>query len=109
MDSARSRPVIEVLVFPDCPNRVAAAALAREVAQALGIPAEVREVEVRDTAEAERLRFLGSPSVRVDGRDVEAGAEARSGYGLACRTYGASGVPPRALVEAALRVAHEAP
>jgi hypothetical protein len=44
-------------------------------------------VEVHDAEAAQRLRFLGSPSVRVDGRDVEPGAEARTDYDLSCRVY----------------------
>jgi len=61
-----------------------------------------------ETAEhAEDARFLGSPSVRVDGRDVEPGAQTRTDYGIKCRLYrspaGQSGLPPRAWIERALR------
>jgi hypothetical protein len=45
--------------------------------------------------------------VRVDGRDVEPGADARGDYGLKCRLYrdasgGQSRVPSDALIRAAL-------
>jgi len=51
---------------------------------------------------AERLRFLGSPTIRVDGKDIEPAARGRTHFGMSCRMYGSSGVPPRELVEAAL-------
>jgi hypothetical protein len=44
-----------------------------------------RRVETDE--EAQRLRFLGSPTVRVDGRDVEPGVDARDDFGLKCRLY----------------------
>jgi hypothetical protein len=66
---------------------------------------ELREVAVATGAEAERLRFPGSPTVRVDGADIEPSSAGRGGYALGCRLYGGSGVPPRELVAAALRAA----
>jgi hypothetical protein len=42
---------------------------------------------IPDEAAAQRERFLGSPTVRVDGRDVEPGAEQRDDFGLKCRLY----------------------
>lgn len=54
-------------------------------------------VEVTDDEHAHLTRFLGSPSLRVNGVDVEPGADSRSGYGLQCRIYdtpdGVSGTP----------------
>jgi hypothetical protein len=92
---------VEVLFFDGCPNHEPTVALARSVLADLGVPAEVREVAVENPEEAEALRFLGSPSVRVNGRDIEPGAEDRTGFALSCRMYGAGGVPPREwLVEA---------
>ena len=40
-----------------------------------------------DPAAAEQTRFPGSPTVRVDGRDVEPGSEPANGYVLGCRLY----------------------
>ena len=95
--------MIEVLYFEGCPNREPTLELARSVAKEFGVDAAVREVEVRDQAEAERLRFLGSPSVRVHGVDIEPGADARTEYALSCRVYENSGVPPKQLLVAALQ------
>ncbi len=95
--------VIEVLYFEGCPNLEPTLELARSVAKELGVDAAVRKVEVRDHQEAERLRFLGSPSVRVHGVDIEPGADARTEYTLSCRVYENSGVPPKQLLVAALK------
>lgn len=57
--------------------------------------------------EAQRLRFLGSPTVRVDGRDVEPGADVREDFGLKCRLYrtedGLTGTPAEEWLVAAIR------
>ncbi len=95
--------VIEVLYFEGCPNLEPTLELARSVAKELGVDAAVRKVAVRDHQEAERLGFLGSPSVRVHGVDIEPGADARTEYSLSCRVYGSSGVPPKELLVAALK------
>jgi hypothetical protein len=51
---------------------------------------------VRDADAADDLRFLGSPTVRVAGRDVEPGADDRRDYAFSCRIYrGPHGVEPR--------------
>ena len=100
---------IDILYFDDCPNHTAAGELVREVLAERGADADVRKIRVETPAEAERVRFLGSPTVRVDGRDVEPGAEQRQDYVLACRVYrtaeGSSGLPDRDWVVAALDAA----
>src|SRR6266516_2104232 len=57
---ARQRPLIEVLTFPDCPNRDGAVALAARVRDQLGSAAEVRVIDVADQSAAEQGRFPGS-------------------------------------------------
>ena len=81
------RPRVEILYFDGCPNHEPALALVEQVAAELGLQAEIELVEVADAETATRVRFLGSPSVRVDGRDVEPGADERSDFVLCCRVY----------------------
>ena len=81
--------LVEVVTFEGCPHAAPAVALARRVADEAGISADVRLVDVAD-GEAERQRFLGSPSIRVDGRDVEPGADLRRDYVYGCRLYATS-------------------
>lgn len=79
------RPRVDVLFIADCPNLPAARALVDRVATELHVTPDVRLVAVGDHGDAERLRFLGSPTIRVDGRDVEPGADRRGEFALACR------------------------
>lgn len=79
-------PVIEVLHVQDCPNYPEALALVERVRTELGFHAELHTTLIADLAAAERARFPGSPTVRVDGRDVEPGSEPAE-VTLACRLY----------------------
>jgi hypothetical protein len=81
------RPRVEILYFDGCPNHKPAHELVEQVAAELGLQTEIELVEVPDAETATRVRFLGSPTVRVDGRDVEPGADERSDFVLACRVY----------------------
>jgi hypothetical protein len=100
-----SAPTVELLYFEGCPNVEAVRALVQRVAADEGVTPNVRLVKVTPE-DAERLRFLGSPSVRVDGRDVEPGADERDTFVFACRVYrtavGLSGRPAREWVRVAL-------
>jgi len=94
-------PKIEILVTPGCPHARATEALVREVAGNLAPDARIERTVVNDFAEAERLGFPGSPSIRIDGEDLEDPAAGPAAY--ACRRYEDSdGVPPRWLVESRL-------
>ena len=97
---------VEILHFSGCANFQAACALVERISSELGIDPELRMVDVPDAETAERLRFLGSPTIRVDGNDVEPGADAREQFVLACRVYmldsGYSGVPDERWVRRAL-------
>jgi hypothetical protein len=99
---------VEVLVFEGCPHAELAVHLARDVASEVGVNAEIEIVRIDDLDAAQAHRFLGSPSIRIDGADVELGADRRQPtYG--CRIYqgggGLSGLPDREWVVAALRKA----
>jgi copper chaperone CopZ len=78
---------IEVLYFEGCPNHKPAIELVQQVLKEEAISAEVSEVNVSDASTAQELGFLGSPSVRVDGLDVESAARTVRDYGMMCRTY----------------------
>lgn len=103
------RPRVDILYFEDCPNHEAARVLVERIAAELRVEPEIHAIEVPDTAAAMRLRFLGSPTVRVDGRDVEPGAEERRDYALSCRVYrgehGSFGRPEERWVREALEEA----
>jgi hypothetical protein len=79
--------LVEILYFEDCPNHQPTRELVERVGASLGVNTEIRMIEVADVEAAERLHFLGSPSVRVDGHDVEPGADRREPFVFACRVY----------------------
>jgi hypothetical protein len=77
---------IDFLFWRDCPSHPEARELLDDVLAARGIEAEVVEREVFTEEEALELSFPGSPTIRVDGRDIDpAGASARPA--LTCRIY----------------------
>lgn len=97
--------MIEILFFAGCPNHEPTVNLAREVLSELGVDAEIREVAVETPKEAEAHRFVGSPTVRVNGKDIEPDALDRRDFGLSCRMYRGGGVPPKELLLEAVREA----
>jgi hypothetical protein len=105
MDSVSSVR-IELLYWDGCPSYPEAKTMLEEVLARRGIDAPVEMHEVRTDDEAEALRFPGSPTIRVDGRDVDPqGAGARPA--LTCRIYHlpdgrVSPVPTREQLEAAV-------
>jgi hypothetical protein len=98
---------IEVLYFEGCPNHRPAVARVQEALEQEGISAEVVEVNISDVSAAQELGFLGSPSIRVNGMDVEPAARSARAYGVMCRTYivdqRREGLPSREVVRQALR------
>lgn len=100
------RPLVEILSFEGCPNRNSTIALVERTAASLGFEPDIQLIDVPDKETAARLRFLGSPSVRIGGSDVEPGGDARTDFTLACRLYrtdaGYAGEPDEQWVRAAL-------
>ena len=100
---------IEILYFAGCPNHAAAVDRVREVLKMEDVSADLVETEVNDSESAAQAGFLGSPSIRVDGLDVEPAARDAHSFGMTCRTYindgQRSGVPPHEWIRAALREA----
>ena len=97
-------PVVEVLYFEGCPSQARLLPTVERLAEQAGAELRVRTVQTPEAAEAER--FLGSPTVRVNGVDVDPGAGERDDFGLKCRIYrseaGQSAVPPETWMRAAL-------
>lgn len=86
---------MDVLSTEGCPFGEAAALLVESIACRLGVPVAVRSTVVATPQAAVRLRFLGSPSVRIEGADVEPGAAVRLDYALVCRLYRTASGPSR--------------
>ena len=98
---------IELLYFDGCPSYRRLLPRLEKLLRDAGVrdPVELRRVETEH--QAAKQRFLGSPTVRVDGADVEPGADARDDFGIKCRLYraasGQSPIPPDEWIIASLR------
>jgi hypothetical protein len=98
---------IDVYWWEGCPSYPEAVALLQKVLAERGLDADVELHEVKTDEEAVRLRFPGSPTIRIDGRDIDpAGENARPA--LNCRIYRLpdgriSPIPSREQLEEALR------
>jgi hypothetical protein len=104
---------VELLYWEGCPSYPRALADLRAAMRVLGLDprsVEVRRVETE--ADAARERFVGSPTIRIDGVDVRDPGE--EPYGLTCRIYNrrdgrVSPTPDPADLEDALRRARDTP
>ena len=98
------QPTIELLYFVGCPSHEQLLPAIERLAAQSGATLRLRRVETPEAAERER--FLGSPTVRVNGVDVDPGAPERTDLGLKCRIYrfdaGQSPLPPEWWIRAAL-------
>lgn len=101
---------VELLYFDGCPSHERLLPIVHRLAAEAGAEVALRRIETHESAEAER--FLGSPTVRVNGRDIDPGAGRRIDYGLKCRLYrskelGQSPLPPQDWIRNALEAARD--
>jgi hypothetical protein len=76
---------VSFLYYEECPSHDLALERLREVMAEEGIPGEVEVLKVETEEQARELRFVGSPTIRVDGQDIDPPTEPR--YALTCRVY----------------------
>ena len=95
---------IEFLYFEDCPGYKPTLFLLEQLLSESGTEVPIEKIEITTQELAIQHRFLGSPSIRINGKDVESLDEA-SEYGLKCRIYPetGSGVPSEAILRKALQ------
>ncbi len=80
-------PKVELLYWSGCPSHPQALADLREAMGELGLdPSQVEVREVGSDARAGAEGFVGSPTIRVDGRDIQPPPEGEP-TGLTCRIY----------------------
>jgi hypothetical protein len=78
---------IEFLYWEDCPSHPQALERLRGLMEAEGINAPIEMIEVLTDEQARALRFPGSPTIRVDGTDVDPEGAAQMDFALTCRIY----------------------
>ena len=97
---------IELLYFDGCPSHAELLPRLGDLLASEGIDAEVELRRVETPEDAERERFLGSPTVRIDGEDVDPTAKDPDDFGLECRLYrteeGIVRTPPESWIRAKL-------
>jgi hypothetical protein len=82
-----SEPRVELLWWRECPSWERALELLREAMEASGLdPNSIEMREVNTDAMAQSEQFVGSPTIRVDGRDISPPFDGEP-TGLACRVY----------------------
>jgi hypothetical protein len=97
---------IEVLYVPGCPNYQPTVERVARILASESLSEHVHSVPVRTEAKAMALSFPGSPTVRVNGRDVEPNPIMVPG--LACRIYpNGTGIPNEEIVRAAISEAKQ--
>jgi len=100
---------VELLHIAGCPHTEATRRLLDETWQELGLAGDIEEIEVSDPSQAEALSFPGSPTIRIDGIDVEIGILPHNRHGLSCRIYmidgNAHGAPTREMIRRAIQAA----
>lgn len=97
---------IEFLYFEGCPSHHQAYRLLTEIMKEAHIEVPIERIVVDTPDKALELKFLGSPSIRIDGRDVEKGDQIDSDdIGFKCRMYRTEketlGYPPRDMIRKA--------
>ena len=101
MSVDRGRVKIRLLAFEGCPGAPVAHERIRKVLAETGIEGEIQVVRVESAEEAARTGFLGSPTVQVDGMDIQ--VERRGEPSLfGCRLYPGGNAPPEDMIREAL-------
>ena len=81
----------ELYYFDGCPSYQQALDNLKEALELEGLPADVAMIRVESPDDAQAKRFIGSPTIRIDGVDVEGPAAEQKGYGFGCRIYADNG------------------
>lgn len=105
--------MIEILYFEGCPNHRGLEDRVRELLAESGVAMSISLRRIDSDEQAAEERFLGSPTIRVNGLDVDPTADGRDSYGLMCRVYvtddGLRGTPPDEWIVNAVRQAGSRP
>lgn len=78
---------VEIYYFEGCPSYQTAAANMRNALRAEGLAEDIEMIEVTSEEDAQKKRLIGSPTIRIDGVDLEGPEAEAKGYGYGCRVY----------------------
>jgi hypothetical protein len=77
---------IQFLYFEDCPSHEDALERLQSIMAAENVQAKIQVSKVETEDEAVALRFTGSPTIRINGTDIDPVPE-DTPYNLSCRVY----------------------
>ena len=102
---------VTFLFYEDCPSHELALERLREVLDEEGIAAEVEVVKVESEEQAQERHFVGSPTILLNGQDIDPPLPA-SYYTLTCRAYHLedgriSPLPSRGMIRRAIEATTE--
>jgi len=98
--------VVEILYTDVCPFWKDTLKTINEIIKELNITVAVKKTRIANEEEAKNNRFPGSPTVRINGVDVDPIAKETEGY-IGCRIYNYQGktyeYPPKQMIKTALQ------
>lgn len=97
---------IQLFYYPECPSHGRALELIQQALAEEGQSAEIEVICVETQEQAQHYRFIGSPTIRIDGREVQ--PVPHLPYRLTCRTFlhedgRLSPLPSLAMLKSAIR------
>ncbi len=100
---------VEFLYFDGCPSHEKAVESLKDVLEETGIEAEIERINVVDDDMAVEQNFFGSPSIRINGVDVDPVARESTAYSRQCRIYntdeGILGWPTKEMIKNTIKEA----
>jgi len=102
---------IELLYFEGCPYYQTALKYLEEIINEQKLGIQVDMVRIESDEQALRNKFVGSPTVRINGQDIEPGVRDLKDFSMRCRLYSEAGSitgwPGKDLIRHALKEAYE--
>jgi hypothetical protein len=78
---------VELIYWPECPSHGRATEMLTDAMRTLDLdPASIEATAINTPEEARALRFVGSPTIRVDGVDIQP-PPVDQHFSLTCRLY----------------------
>ena len=82
---------IELYYFDGCPSYIEALENLKKALKLEGLLEDIEMIHVDSDNDAQTKRFIGSPTIRIDGVDIEGPDAEKKGYSFSCRIYANSG------------------
>lgn len=99
---------IEFLYFDGCPNHETALTNLKDALSETNINEEIGIINIEKPEDVAKHRFLGSPSIRINDRDLEIAEDESTEYSMRCRRYkngdAIEGFPSKELIKMILAI-----